>query len=272
MIFAWILGSLSRRHIDDTASGMRVIRRSALAHLYPLPDGLHFTPAMSARALMEDRLHLVELPMPYAERLGRSKLSVLKDGVRFLTCIVQAAIAYRPARPLLLASTAVGVLATAAAAAPARFYLREARLEEWMIYRLLLASLLVTIGSIGVMSSVVADRIAARAHGRDPTALGASGWVSGLFTRKGRRVALVALLIPAFVLVYPGLVEYVSTGHVEMHWSRALLASLMVALVTVFGLTVFLLHMLDLIDKQLEGATASRPPERIHEARPRRTR
>jgi hypothetical protein len=85
-------------------------------------------------------------------------------------------------------------------------------------------------------------------------------------------VALVALLIPAFVLVYPGLVEYVSTGHVEMHWSRALLASLMVALVTVFGLTVFLLHMLDLIDKQLEGATASRPPERIHEARPRRTR
>jgi len=120
MIFAWILGSLSRRHIDDTASGMRVIRRSALAHLYPLPDGLHFTPAMSARALMEDRLHLVELPMPYAERLGRSKLSVLKDGVRFLTCIVQAAIAYRPARPLLLASTAVGVLAMAIAAAPAR--------------------------------------------------------------------------------------------------------------------------------------------------------
>jgi hypothetical protein len=272
MIFAWILGGLSRRRIDDTASGMRVIRRSALAHLYPLPDGLHFTPAMSARALMEGRLHLVELPMPYAERLGRSKLSVLKDGVRFLTCIVQAAIAYRPARPLLLASTAIGVLAMAIAAAPAHFYLRETRIEEWMIYRLLLASLLVTIGSIGVMSSVVADRIAARAHGRDPTALGLSGWVSGLFTRRGRRVALVALLIPAFALVYPGLVEYVSSGHVEMHWSRAVLASLMVVLVTVFGITVFLLHMLELIDKQLGGATASRLPERIHAARPRSVR
>src|SRR5262245_27786764 len=62
-LFAWILGLLSRRRIRDTASGMRVLRRSALDHLTPLPDGLHFTPAMSARILMEDRLRLVELPM-----------------------------------------------------------------------------------------------------------------------------------------------------------------------------------------------------------------
>ena len=40
---------------------------------------------MSARALLEDKLPLVEVPMPYAERVGRSKLSVVKDGLRFLT-------------------------------------------------------------------------------------------------------------------------------------------------------------------------------------------
>lgn len=263
-IFAWILGILSRKRVDDTASGMRVIRRSALDHLYPLPDGLHFTPAMSARALMEGRLHLVELPMAYAERVGRSKLSVLKDGIRFLTCIVQASIAYRPARPLLLVAAVVAVLALLLAAQPTLFYLRETRLEEWMIYRLLLSSLLVTIASVGVMSAVVADHIAASAHGRDPAPLGVSGWVSSVFTRQGRRIALAALLLPALALVWPGIAEYASTGSIEMHWSRAALASLMVVLAVMFGITVFLIHMLELIDKQRGGPAASRPPERIH--------
>ena len=52
-LFAWLLGALSRRLVEDTASGMRVIRRSCLGDLYPLPEGLHFTPAMSARVLIE---------------------------------------------------------------------------------------------------------------------------------------------------------------------------------------------------------------------------
>jgi glycosyltransferase involved in cell wall biosynthesis len=52
-LFAILLGHLSRRSVRDMASGMRVLRREALARLLPLPDGLHFTPAMSARALMD---------------------------------------------------------------------------------------------------------------------------------------------------------------------------------------------------------------------------
>ena len=75
-IFVWILGTLSRRPAKDTASGMRVIRRTCLADVYPLPDGLHFTPATSARVLLEDKLRLVELPMRYAERSGRDGVKV----------------------------------------------------------------------------------------------------------------------------------------------------------------------------------------------------
>ncbi len=58
-LFAWILGILSRQRVVDIASGMRVIRRAALPDLVPLPDGLHFTPAMSARALLEGKLRIV---------------------------------------------------------------------------------------------------------------------------------------------------------------------------------------------------------------------
>ena len=59
---------------------MRVVRRDALGQLYPLPNGLHFTPAMSARIMLSSDLELVELDMPYHEREGESKLRAGKDG------------------------------------------------------------------------------------------------------------------------------------------------------------------------------------------------
>jgi hypothetical protein len=262
-VFAWILGILSRQRVDDTASGMRVIRRSALEHLYPLPDGLHFTPAMSARALMEGRLRLLERPMKYAERVGRSKLSVVKDGVRFLTCILQAAVAYRPARPLLLGAALIGVLGLLVAASPVWFYAGHARLEEWMIYRLLLASLLVTSAAMLTSAAVVADRVAVLAHGRPPSS-DATAWVTRLFNRRNRRIGGVLLALSAAALVWPGLVEYVTTAHVTMHWSRAALASLLLALGVTLATTTFLIHMLELIAAQRVGTAPPRPPDRIH--------
>jgi hypothetical protein len=90
---------LGNRRVIDPASGMRVFRREALERLYPLPDGLNFTPVMSTRAIHED-VRLVEIPIPYKERVGRSKLSVVRDGLRFLLTIVWTALGYNPVRPL----------------------------------------------------------------------------------------------------------------------------------------------------------------------------
>ncbi|MCH8969247.1 MAG: glycosyltransferase family 2 protein [Planctomycetes bacterium] len=94
--FARLLGFVSGRPLTDCASGMRVIRRGSLKYLMPLPDGLHFTPAMSCNALLDRRLKISEVPVPYAERVGRSKLNVLKDGMRFLTIILLTGCFYNP--------------------------------------------------------------------------------------------------------------------------------------------------------------------------------
>jgi hypothetical protein len=56
--------------VRNTASGMRVVRRSSLTHLFPLPNGLRFTPAKSSRAMMSDAIQISELDMPYDERVG----------------------------------------------------------------------------------------------------------------------------------------------------------------------------------------------------------
>ncbi|MBN1658000.1 MAG: glycosyltransferase family 2 protein, partial [Anaerolineae bacterium] len=97
--FAVLVSLIGNRRISDSASGMRVLRRDALPHLYPLPDGLNFTPVMSTRAIHED-LRMVELPIPYAERVGRSKLTVVGDGTRFLQSILWTALDYNPVRIL----------------------------------------------------------------------------------------------------------------------------------------------------------------------------
>jgi len=102
--FIWssLLSIIGSSKVSDPASGMRVLRRECLGQLYPLPDGLNFTPVMSTRAVHED-LKVVEIPIPYHERSGRSKLSVVRDGFRFLTTIIGTALQYNPARILELA-------------------------------------------------------------------------------------------------------------------------------------------------------------------------
>jgi hypothetical protein len=267
-VFAWMLGLLSQRRISDTASGMRVLRRDALPRLLPLPDGLHFTPAMSARVLLEGVLRLVEVPMPYAERTGRSKLSVLRDGVRFFRAIVQAAMCFRPARPLLLLASLVALAGAALGLGPSLFWIRHARLEEWMIYRLLLASLLATGVALLVLTAVVAERIAATVHGRPAAATGVTGLAARVLTQRVRRVGGLVLLVAAVVLVWPGLAEYATTGHVTMHWSRALLASLFVVIAATVGTASFLLGMLALIADARRPGSAVLPPDRVRPGQP----
>jgi glycosyltransferase involved in cell wall biosynthesis len=98
-VFANLVSLLGNHRVSDSASGMRVIRREALPRLYPLPDGLNFTPVMSTRALHEE-ICWREVPIPYRERVGRSKLSVVRDGMRFLRTIIWTALNYNPVRVL----------------------------------------------------------------------------------------------------------------------------------------------------------------------------
>jgi len=97
--FASLLTLIGRQHVTDSASGMRVFKREVMDLVYPLPDGLNLTPVMSARALHEN-IKMSEVAIPYSERLGRSKLSVVRDGTTFLQSIVWTVLNYNPVRIL----------------------------------------------------------------------------------------------------------------------------------------------------------------------------
>jgi glycosyltransferase involved in cell wall biosynthesis len=111
LFFAILLSLIGSQRVTDSASGMRVFRRDILNDILPLPNGLNLTPVMSTRALHEG-IPVREVPIPYSERVGRSKLSVVHDGSLFLRSIIWTALSYNPVRILGLIGLS-GLLVTA---------------------------------------------------------------------------------------------------------------------------------------------------------------
>jgi hypothetical protein len=171
-IFARLLTAIGRSTVRDTASGMRVFRKSALEMLMPLPDGLNLTPVMSTRA-MHEPVHVVEVPIPYQERVGRSKLNVVRDGVRFLETMVWTAMTYNPVR--ILGLVGLAGIGMALAVGAALLFMRLNGVTE-----------LGRLGTYAVFASVVCG-----AAGASIFALGASfNYLVSLFHRRPIRQGL----------------------------------------------------------------------------------
>jgi glycosyltransferase involved in cell wall biosynthesis len=212
-IFAAMLSIVGSRKISDSASGMRVFRREMLPILYPLPDGLDFTPAMSTRAVYEG-LNMVEVPIPYKERVGRSKLNPLKDGIRFLRSILWTALLYDPQR--FFASFGLGmlVLALLLGLGPTLFYLQNRHLQEDMIYRLFAVLILSVAGvnllAFGVTCQAILGLLPAR---RRPPPVVPRPW-------RGRLAGLgIVMILAGIALMTPAALEWLATRQITSHWS-----------------------------------------------------
>lgn len=212
-IFAAMLSIVGSRRISDSASGMRVFRRQTLSTLYPLPDGLDFTPAMSTRAVYEG-LAMVEVPIPYKERVGRSKLNPLKDGIRFLRSILWTALLYDPQRffgPVGLVMLAIALIL---GLGPTFYYLQNHRLEEDMIYRLF-AVLILTVAGVNILAfgltcQAVLAFLPARRHA--PPAV-PSRW-RGIAAGAG-----LVMFVVGLALIAPSIFQWIATRHITSHWS-----------------------------------------------------
>lgn len=252
VIFASILTLLSSVRVRDTASGMRVVRRACLADLLPLPDGLHFTPAMSARAMMSGRVRIVEIDMPYAEREGRSKLRPGRDGLRFMRAILDAALLYRPARPLAILGLVWLALAVALMLTPTVYYLRHRAVQEWMIYRFVVSHLAGSLAALLLCASYLAGRIVAIALNQE-----AKGVLHWGFSTRWVWVVPPVLLLGGGLLVLPSFLELVRTGATYEHWSRFIAMSFCWVLAAIIAVTAIIDYVLALLDTQLAHKTGA---------------
>jgi len=218
-IFAFLLSIFASSRVRDTASGMRVVRRSSLTRLFPLPNGLHFTPAMSARAMMSDAIQISELDMPYHERVGESKLHVIRDGLRFLRVIVETGFLYRPSRPLNVAGAVLTLVSTVLMLPPVVYYLQHRAVLEWMIYRFLVSALTAQVALLLWAAAVTSSRIVAIAMHEEMRPI-AAPWIRTRWFWS----LLASLVLASFVLVWPSAEQLWRTGHTDIHWSRFVVA------------------------------------------------
>ena len=250
-LFASMLTLLSSSTLRDTASGMRVVRRTCLPALLPLPDGLHFTPAMSARAILSETTKIVEIDMPYHEREGESKLHPGRDGMLFLRAILDAALLYRPARPLAILGLLWLGLAVALMLTPTAYYLRHHSVQEWMIYRFVVSHLAGTLAGLLLCASYLTGRmvtialIDAEGKGKSRNPL---GW---LFSTWLPWLAPPVLLLGGGLLVLPSFLELMRTGSTYLHWSRFIAMSFCWALASIISVTAVIDYVLGLLHAQL---------------------
>jgi hypothetical protein len=162
---------------------------------------------MTTRTLHEG-LRFLEVGIPYHERSGRSKLSVVRDGSRFLVTILWTALQYNPARFLEAAGVAAIALAALiwAVLVAARLY-GVAQLDAVGVF-LVYLSLILGVGGVSMACLGTAfNRLVALFHGHpihqksfisDPS--GATperrfGWTGVVLTVLGSGLSVVSLAL-----------------------------------------------------------------------------
>jgi glycosyltransferase involved in cell wall biosynthesis len=94
---SWLVG----QRIPDMNSGLRVFRKSVAERFFKvLPDGFSLTTTLTV-AMMRNRYTVVFEPIPFAERVGRSKIRPLRDTLGFIQLIVRTGMYFAPLRVLL---------------------------------------------------------------------------------------------------------------------------------------------------------------------------
>jgi len=227
-LFAKIINFFGNTQITDSASGMRVIKRDSLEKIYPLPDGLHFTPAMSTRAVLDRNLKIVETPMPYKERTGRSKLSVVKDGMKFLKVIFDIALTHRPFKLFGAIGILFLVIALLYGIQPTIYYINNRQIAEYMIYRFI-SILTLTLAGINLIAlGVLSDYIVSLIHNYDPWHGTRLGKFSERFIFSKIPYISALFFVSGILLNVRTIYQYVTSGHIYLHWIYVLTGALLV--------------------------------------------
>ncbi len=225
--FSTLMQWASNASVADVASGMRLFRKELLGDMSHLPDGLHFTPAMTTWALHQHWV-VKEIPIRYDERIGRSKLSVVQDGFRFADAILSVSWVHNPLKLFGLFGGVLLLAGLILVIQPTIQYVSYHRLSEWFIYRLLTVLLCWVVGLQSILCGILSASMAQLLHHKPLR----SSVVERLLLQPqvGRQLHWLSLacMVAAAWLNAHGIWEYVTTSHVTEHWSRLLVGVVLV--------------------------------------------
>jgi hypothetical protein len=151
------------------------------------------------------------------------------------------------------------------AAYPTEFYLHEGRLEEWMIYRFIVCSLLGTAGFVLLAAGTIAHKIVVSSS-KGHAARFWPNLFEGIFSGWPLAIFVTASLTISICLVWPGIIEYLTTRHVTLHWSRVMVAAFGILIAFVACVTAVLLQVIAVRQRQTAETEWKVEPAPIEEA------
>jgi len=95
-IYNWLASYVSERKIEDLTSGFRAIKASAArGFVYLLPNQYSYPTTITLATVRSGR-SLAYVPIIAQRRVGKSKVHLFRDGIRFLLIILKIATFYSP--------------------------------------------------------------------------------------------------------------------------------------------------------------------------------
>jgi len=217
--YSIVISFLGNTKIKDTTSGIRVMKRHLIKNLYMLPDGLHFSPALTTQVIFEHQ-KITEISIPYHERLGHSKISILNDGFGFLFSIINVIRLYNPLRLFGILGLAFVITGLWLSVGLIRVYLSSELIEEWLIYRMFAILFCFSFGIMAISSGILANYIIDSRLGQisRQTIIGRFFYNPHIY----ERFALIGffLMFFGFILIAPSVWQYFTIRNIYSHWSN----------------------------------------------------
>ena len=95
-LYNWLASRMTGQHVADLTSGFRIVRAHRFREfIHLLPNGFSY-PTTSTMAFFRSAYGVAYEPIKAGQRVGKSHIKPLKDGIRFLLIIFKIATLYSP--------------------------------------------------------------------------------------------------------------------------------------------------------------------------------
>lgn len=111
LLFKFLVEFTTGARIPDINSGMRSFRKSQVLPYFPdLCQGFSFTTTLTLIYKLTGKF-IVYVPIEYRKRIGKSKVSIIRDSLRTLQYVVEVIVTYNPLKLFLLLCLLLSMLA-----------------------------------------------------------------------------------------------------------------------------------------------------------------
>ena len=156
-LYNWLASRMTGHGVLDLTSGFRAVRADRFREfLYLLPNGFSY-PTTSTMAFFRSAYPVAYVPIKAAQRIGKSHIKPLRDGVRFLLIIFKIATLYSPLKLFVPTSALFFLLGLANYAWT---YLHDRRLTN-------MSTLMWSAAVIVFLIGLVSEQITALTYRRD---------------------------------------------------------------------------------------------------------